>query len=375
MNDDATIDLLRDLVAVDSVNPGLVPGGAGETQIAELIATRLRASKLDVEVREAAPGRPNVIATIEGRRPGPSLMLCGHTDTVGVEGMDAPFDPVVRDGRLYGRGAQDMKAGLAAMLSAAVTIAECGAPEAGRVIIAAVADEEYLSAGADALVAHCKADAAIVCEPTDLVVGVGHKGWAWVEITTHGRAAHGSRADDGRDAIAMMGRVLVALEDLDRLFVRQPRHPLLGRASLHASLIEGGRELSTYPDRCTLKIERRTVTGEPAEIALQEVEAILGRLRAEDPDFNATARRIFERPAYATPDGHPLPDLILDAAKTSKGAMTFWTDAAILGDAGIPSVVFGPGGAGLHGIEEFAWIDQTLACRDALVDVAARFCK
>jgi acetylornithine deacetylase len=371
MNDDATIDLLRELIAIDSVNPGLVPGGAGEARIADFIAARLRAARIDVEIREAAPGRPNVIAIVEGRTKGPSLMLCGHTDTVGVEGMDAPFDPVVRDGRVYGRGAQDMKAGLAAMLSATITVAECGAPEAGRVIVAAVADEEYLSAGADALVIHCTADAAIVCEPTELVVGVGHKGWAWVEITTHGRAAHGSRADEGRDAIAMMGRVLVALEELDRTLVRQPRHPLLGRASLHASLIEGGRELSTYPDRCTLKIERRTVTGEPDDIALQEVEAILERLRAEDLDFRATAQRLFERPAYTTPEGHPLVDLF----SQSRGAMTFWTDAAILGAAGIPSVVFGPGGAGLHGIEEFAWIDQTLACRDTLVDVAGRFCR
>jgi acetylornithine deacetylase len=365
---DPTIDLLRDLIAIDSVNPGLVPGGAGEREIGEHIAALLRRETIDAELVEAEAGRPNVIAVIEGREKGPSLMFCGHTDTVGVEGMDAPFDPVVRDGRVYGRGTQDMKAGVAAMLAAAIAIARKGGPKAGRIVVAAVVDEEYLSAGADALVKHTGADAAIVTEPTDLVVGVGHKGYAWVEVTTHGRAAHGSRADEGIDAIARMGRVLVALEELDRSFATKA-HPLLGPPSLHASLIEGGRELSTYPDRCVLKLERRTVDGEPAGIALQEVEQILERLRAGDATFRAEARQLFERTPYVTPAGHALPEIL----GRKRGAMTFWTDAAILGAAGIPSVVFGPGGAGLHGIEEFAWLDQVTECRDALIDAAERF--
>ena len=365
------IDLLRDLVAIDSVNPGLVPGGAGERAIAEEIAARLRREQIDAELVDVEPGRPNVVAIIEGREKGPALMFCGHTDTVGVEGMDAPFDPVVRDGRLYGRGAQDMKAGVAAMLDAAIAIARKGGPKAGRIVLAAVVDEEYLSIGADALVKNTGADAAIVTEPTDLLVAVGHKGYAWVEVTTHGRAAHGSRADEGIDAITRMGRVLVALEDLDRSLAAGPAHPLLGHPSLHASLIEGGRELSTYPDRCVLKIERRTVDGERPGVALAEVEAILERLRAEDATFHAEARQMFERTPYVTPANHALPDLL----GRNRGAMTFWTDAAILGSAGIPSVVFGPGGAGLHGIEEFAWIDQVIECRDALVDAAERFCR
>jgi len=364
------IDLLRDLIAIDSVNPGLVRGGAGERAIAEDIAARLKKANIDAELREVEPGRPNVIAFIEGRERGPSLMFCGHTDTVGVEGMDAPFDPVIRENRVYGRGAQDMKAGVASMLSAAMEIAKRGGPKKGRIVIAAVVDEEYLSVGADALVKDVRCDAAIVTEPTDLVVGVGHKGWAWVEVTTHGRAAHGSRADEGIDAIVRMGRVLAALETLDRSLANGEAHPLLGHPSLHASLIEGGRELSTYPDRCVLKLERRTVEGEPSGIALAEVEEILERLRAEDPTFRADARQLFERVPYVTPANHALPKIL--ARKT--GAMTFWTDAAVLGAAGIPSVVFGPGGAGLHGIEEFAWIDQVIECRDALIDAAEKFC-
>jgi acetylornithine deacetylase len=201
---DPTLSLLRDLVAIDSVNPSLVPGAAGEAAIAARIADELRAIGLDVEVQEVLPGRPNVVGVLKGRGPGRALMLCGHIDTVSVEGMTAPFDPVERDGRLYGRGAQDMKGGVAAMIGAVRALA--GGFARGRVVIAAVVDEEYTSAGAEALVERWTADAAVVTEPTDLQIAVGHKGFSWVEIETRGRAAHGSRPTDGRDAIASCRR-------------------------------------------------------------------------------------------------------------------------------------------------------------------------
>jgi acetylornithine deacetylase len=373
---DPTIELLKDLVAIDSVNPSLVPGGAGERAVAERIAADMRSAGLDVQTAEAAPGRPNVFGVIDGGRRGPALMLCGHSDTVGVEGMAAPFDPVVRDGKLFGRGAQDMKGGVAAILGAARRLAERPAGLAGRVIVAIVADEEYASVGADAAVKDWTADAAVVAEPTDLAIGIGHKGFEWVEVETRGIAAHGSRPDDGVDAILMMGRVLGELDALERRFTTGPRHPLLGRPSLHASLIGGGRELSTYPDRCTLSIERRTVTGEPPESLRREVEAILGRLGAADPRFEAEARPVFTRSPYLTPEGHPLPRLLRESLgrATTVGAMSFWTDAAILGAAGMASVVFGPGGAGLHGLEEYVRVEEVLACRDALVTLARTYC-
>jgi len=373
---DPTIALLKDLVAIDSVNPSLVAGGAGEGAIAERLAAELRAARIDVQVSAVAPGRPNVYGVIESGRPGPSLMLCGHSDTVGVEGMAAPFDPVVRDGKLFGRGAQDMKGGVAAILAAARRLASSPGGLVGRVIVAIVADEEYASIGADAAVQEWKADAAIVTEPTDLTIGIGHKGFEWVEVETSGIAAHGSRPDDGVDAILMMGRVLAELDALERGFISGPTHPLLGRPSLHASLIGGGRELSTYPDRCALSVERRTVMGEEPGRLVREVEAILARLRAADPRFRASVRATFERPPYLTPEGHPLPRLLRESLgrETTVGAMSFWTDAAILGGAGMASVVFGPGGAGLHGVEEYVRLDEVLACREALVAVARRFC-
>jgi acetylornithine deacetylase len=376
---DPTIKLLCDLVAADSVNPSLVAEGAGETEIAKIIADELQSAGLDVEVEEAAPGRPNVVAVLEGRGPGRSLMFCGHMDTVGVAGMEAPFNPVVRDGRLYGRGAEDMKGGLAAMLGAARAVAAGGGLRAGRLVIAAVADEEYASIGAEALVARWSAEAAVVPEPTDLVIATGHKGFTWVEITTEGIAAHGSRPREGRDAILRMGRVLARLEALDRTLQSRAPHPVLGTASLHASLINGGRELSTYPDRCVLQMERRSIIGEAGGAALAEVEAILASLRSKDDQFRASVKVLFDRRPYETPRDHFLiPALEAALAKAghapSRGSVSFWTDAAILGHAGIPSVIFGPGGAGLHGNEEYVEVSKVLTCRDALAELARTIC-
>jgi acetylornithine deacetylase len=211
------------------------------------------------------------------------------------------------------------------------------------------------------------------------VVAVGHKGFSWVEVTTAGQAAHGSRPLEGRDAIFRMGRLLGRLEALDRGLQSQPPHPLLGTASLHASLIEGGRELSTYPDRCTLSLERRTLPGEPIEVGPREVEALLAELRREDGELQAESRFLFGRLAYETPAGHELPGL-LEAALTrsgrqaKRGGVSFWTDAAVLGHAGIPTVIFGPGGVGLHAIEEYVRTDEVIACRDILAEVARAFC-
>lgn len=374
---DPTIRFLRDLVAIDSVNPSLVPGAAGEAAVAARVADELRAIGLDVELAEVQPGRPNVVGVLDGRAPGRTLMFCGHLDTVGVEGMARPFDPIERDGRLYGRGAQDMKGGVAAMVGAARRLADSLAR--GRVVVAGVVDEEYASVGAEALVRRWKADAAVVTEPTDLQIAVAHNGFAWIEVETRGRAAHGSRPQDGRDAILRMGRVLVRLEALDRALQARPPQPLVGTASLHASLIDGGRELSSYPDRCRLQLERRTVAGETGELALAEVESVLAGLRAEDPEFEATARLTFSRPPYALAPDHPLVRTLAGVLEAQGGVprvagMSFWTDAAILGGAGIPSVLFGPGGAGLHGTDEYVRLDDVVACREALVGLARAFC-
>ena len=299
---DPSLTLLRDLVAIDSVNPSLVPGAKGEGVAAEAVAAHMRKLGLDVHVQEAAPGRPNVIGVLDGSSPGRSLMFCGHIDTVGVEGMRSPFDPREIDGRLYGRGSQDMKGGIAAMIDAARVVLQRGL-HAGRLIVAVVVDEEYESIGADALVREWSADAAVVTEPTDLQIGVAHKGFAWLEIETRGRSAHGSRPADGVDAIVRMGRVLGQLEALDRQLQSRSPHPRLGVASLHASIIAGGRELSSYPDICRLQMERRTIPGESESAPEEEVRNCLERLRAEDATFESIARVGLARPPYEIPRG------------------------------------------------------------------------
>lgn len=376
---DPVIHLLRDLVAIDSVNPSLVPGGAGEAAVAGRIAAALGAAGIDVERTESAPGRPNVVGIVEGRSPGRTLMLCGHTDTVGVEGMAAPFDPVVRDGRLHGRGSEDMKSGVAAMVDAAIRVARNGGLARGRLVVAAVADEEHASVGAEALVAAHTADGAVVTEPTDLRVAAAHKGFEWVEVETSGRAAHGSRPADGRDAILHMGRVLGRLEAVEAGLAAGTAHPRLGRASLHASTIRGGQALSVYPDRSVLGVERRTLPGEPPDAGLTEVREALAALAQEDADFEASARQLLTRPPHEIADDHPLCAGLrrilrrrgLDADPTG---MSFWTDAAILARAGIPAVLFGPAGAGLHGPDEYVEIDSVRVCRDALVELIRAFC-
>jgi acetylornithine deacetylase len=374
---DKALALLKDLIAVDSVNPSLVPGAAGEAAVARAIAEAMRGIGLTVETQDVAPGRPNVVGTLQGRVAGRSLMFCGHIDTVGVSGMKAPFDPAERNGRIYGRGSQDMKSGVAAMIDVARVISESGGLDAGKLVIACVVDEEHASIGADALVTRWRADAAVVTEPTDLQVAIAHKGFEWVEIETEGVAAHGSRPREGRDAIRLMARVLNGLDVLDQRLQSRAPHALLGTASLHASLIEGGRELSSYPDRCHLQMERRTVPGEAPGAAGREVEELLTRLRGEDPGFKAASKVMFARSPYEIGANHELPQTMLKAAGSSGSpiGMSFWTDAAILGDAGIPSILYGPTGAGLHSVEEWVDAKSVLTCRDALVALTRDWCR
>ena len=376
---DPVLPLLRDLIAIPSVNPALVSGGAGEGEIGVYVAARLRAIGMDVEVYDALPGRPNVVGSAEAREPGPALLLCGHLDTVGVDGMTAPFDPVERQGCVYGRGAQDMKGGLAAMIHAAESVLHNGGLRKGRLLVAAVADEEYASAGAEALVARSTADYAVITEPTDLEVGVAHKGFSAAEIVMHGRAAHGSRPAEGRDAILRMGRVLAALETHDRWLQKQPPDPRLGTGSLHASMIEGGGELSSYPATCRLHFERRTLPGEPVTVAEDELRAILDALESADPELTADIRLLLARPAYAIDPSHSWPASVLRACTetgcaTRLSGLSFWTDAAILGAHGVATVIFGPGGAGLHSTEEYVRLDHVIACRDVLVAVVREWC-
>jgi acetylornithine deacetylase len=373
------VELLRQLVAIDSVNPDLVPGGAGEVEIARFVARWLDKAGLEVEVNEPVPGRPSVVGIARGTGGGKSLMLNAHMDTVGVAGMERPYDPVVEGDRLYGRGAYDMKAGLAAIMLAGAA-ARQGSLR-GDVIVTAVADEENASFGTEGILKLWSADAAIVTEPTELRVCVAHKGFVWLEAVTIGRAAHGSRPDEGIDAIAKMGHVLVGLEELDRALRAQPRHRLLRSGSVHASLITGGQERSSYPERCVLDIERRTIPGETAEGVEAEVRAILDAIALSDPNFRAELQTTLVRDPFEVAEDAEIVTVLRRAASVTLGSEpaivgeTPWMDAALISAAGIPTVVLGPGGTGAHAVVEWSDLKQVGQCVDILVLTATEFCR
>jgi acetylornithine deacetylase len=370
--------LLAQLVAIDSVNPDLVPGGAGEGAVAAFIAQWCREAGLEVHSDEVQPGRPNVIAIAKGTGGGKTLMLNGHIDTVGVAGMTAPHTPRLENGRMYGRGAYDMKCGVAACMLA---VAEARKKALrGDVIFTAVADEEFAGTGTIDVAKRYTADAAIVTEPTEMQLVVAHKGFAWFTLHTHGVAAHGSRPDLGVDAIAHMGRVLVELDALNHDLLANPTHVLLKSGSLHASLIQGGQEWSSYPERCTLSVERRTVPGETVALAEAQITSILARLGALDPTFNATCELGVTREPMETAPDAPIPTLIQKHGRAITGhaidivGAPYWTDAASLAEAGIPAVLFGPRGAGAHAIEEWVDLASVQQCAEIYGHVIDAFC-
>jgi len=370
---DELTSLLADLVGIDSQNPVLVEGASGEEELAQYVARWLEAAGFEVEVEEAAPRRPNVIGVAPGSGGGRTLMLNAHMDTVALGGMERALEPRVENGRLYGRGAYDMKGGLAAILMAARDAAAGGL--AGDVVVTAVADEELASVGTAAVAAARRADGAIVTEPTELQVAVAHRGFVAFEVETVGRAAHGSRPELGIDAVAHMGYVLVGLHTLDRSLRAEPSHPLLRSGSLHTGVIEGGVEFSTYPDRCLVTGERRTIPGESTEAALQELVELLEAAGRDVEDFEASARVTFAREPFEVAEDDPVVELVKrHAGATGVVGVPFWTDAALLAGAGIPTVVFGPAGAGAHGDVEWVDLASVERCREVLVAAIREFC-
>ena len=369
------------LVCINSTNPSLSPEGAGETEIAAYVAERLSALGLDVKRSEIAPGRKNVVGILKGSGSGRSLLLNAHMDTVGVDGMTIdPFAGELRDGRIYGRGAQDMKASAAAMLAAVKAIVDAHIQLDGDLLLTFVADEECLSIGTEALLKEFSADAAIVTEPTEMQPCRAHRGFIWFEVDVFGRAAHGSRYSEGIDANLRTGRFLVELEKLADELITREAHPLAGPPSLHASLLEGGTEISTYADKAKVTIERRIVPGETVEGCQAEIKTILDRLVDADSTFKAQIKATFWRYPFEIRRDAPIVQ-VLDAALESRfGAIlehigqTFWTDAALLADAGIETVLLGPIGYGLHSAEEWVDVKSVVDLAHVLAETAINYC-
>jgi acetylornithine deacetylase len=382
---DFLFQTLADLIRINSVNPTLVPGGAGESEISDYVAGVLNGIGLTVRKLEPEPGRISVLGTLAGSGGGRSLMLNAHYDTVGIEGMDDPFSAAVRDGKMFGRGSFDMKGSLAAQIAAVKALRDAGIRPRGDVVIAAVADEEYGSLGTMSVIdaiktAATKLDAAVVTEPTAVQICLAHKGYLWIEVETKGRAAHGSRFKEGVDANIRMGRFLSQLDKLEQdLRARKP-HPLVGPPSLHAAMLHGGDGLSTYAASCKLQIERRTVPGETEKQAVGEIQAIVNSLHSADPTFQAEVRPFFVRDPFEVPRDAEIVKTLARASTAVLGREpnymgdTPWMDAALLQAAGVETVVMGPGGGGAHAAVEWVEMESVAQMAAILAQTAIEYC-
>ncbi len=376
-----TLELLQSLIRIPSINPSLVEGGCGELEIAEYVARLFTRMGLEVHVQDLGPNRANVVGVLKGSGGGKSLMLNGHLDTVGIEGVTMdPFDPVYSDGKVYGRGSHDMKGGLAAMIMAVRAVIDAGVELKGDLILAAVADEEYASIGTEAVVREFKADAGIVCEPTDLNLCIAHRGFAWEKVTVHGVAAHGSLPQVGVDAIVKAGKLLMEVERVGSEVLPQKEHPLLDPPSIHASLIRGGKELSTYPDLCEIQLERRTIPGEDQSLVQAEMEQIIARLAAQDPDFRADLDVFFVRSPMEIAQDAPVVQAVARAAQQVTGehpeyvGSGAWLDSAVMSEASIPTLVFGPSGEGAHAAVEWVDFDSVVTTAKVLARAIVELC-
>jgi acetylornithine deacetylase len=369
------LETLQLLISTPSVNPDLAPDeSAGEAKIANVIRDWFSQRGIESWTEEAAPGRPNAIARI-GSGNAPTLILCAHIDTVSTAGMSIPpFDPRVEGNRVYGRGSYDMKGGAAAILCAVAKLA--AEKLSGTVMAALVADEEYASIGAQHFVAHHQADACVVTEPSEGRLILGHKGFVWAEITTEGRAAHGSRWDLGVSAIARMGRIIAALDEFDRTTLRARTHPLVGAASQHCATVQGGAGLSTYAPSCTLQLERRTLPGESTAQVMDEIRAVIAAAGEE-----ATTKLLLDRPPLVCPREARIAECVRQAATRIHGhapeeaGVQFWMDAALFAAAGMETVNYGATGAGAHEAIEWADLDSVVSCAAVLAETARNYCK
>ena len=374
---DDVIALLSDLVRIESVTPWLIPEGSGEGQLANYITqwvSDVGHPALTATVEEVAPGRPNVLVWLRGNQPGPVLCINAHADTVGFANWpDRALHPVIDGDRMIGLGAADDKAGIASALLAVRELAERNVPLRGSVLVACVADEEGVSIGTEHLVANHAMDYAIVVEPTGLPLAITeHQGFGWIDIIVHGKAAHGSAPDAGIDAIVHMAEVVRGLHALDtNTFAANP-DPRNGRTVFHTGTIHGGTDYATYPSRVVLGIEIGTQPGQTLADRVADIEGIFADVAARMPGFRGEIDVRLDRNPFVGKGYEPLLSAMSVAAMAVLGQPMIsvgenaWTDAALLQEAGVPTLLVGPKGGNYHSEEEWVSLTEVVAMTDIL---------
>ena len=385
IDDSACQELLVDLVRTPS-HPG-VP--RQEEAVVRLLAGWLAARGIDSEIREVAPGRPNLLARVSGVGPGRRILLCGHTDTVPLNAGEpgVGFSAEVKEGRLFGRGSCDMKGAVAAMAAALPALKRSLAR--GEVLFAAVADEEMESLGAETLVAEgIKADGAIVGEPTGNLLALGHKGLEWLEISFRGRAAHGGTPHAGVNAIVAAARFLTLVDDKLAPVLASRAHPLLGQPTINAGTIAGGDQPSTVAAACAIRVDRRTVPGESYASAVSELAALVAEVERGMPGVTGSVGRVpggmrtLEHGPTLIDAAHPLARAAASAVESVTGrrdpptSFPAWTDASLLSNfAGIPCIVLGPGDLALaHSPRESVPLEEVRDAARIYAAAAVDFC-
>lgn len=371
------VTLLTELVAINSINRTL-SAGPGEREIAEFIARRLNDLQLDAAIHDVGPDQRNVAAIIAGKDRRRSLLLNAHLDTVGVDGMDQPFSLKRQEDRLYGRGTYDMKGSIAIMLLLADYFTRQVPPL--DILLTFVSDEEDKSTGMEYLVEHWLPRVSpapvggIFLEPTEEDIGVCHRGFTWYELTVTGRAAHGSRPEEGIDAILPLRAALNSMRDIQAELQRRDPDPLLGCASIHSSIIGGGSELSMIPSRSCLQWERRTLPGESPRDLGRELERILQAVNQHPGGHTAAGSAFFVRPPYRVPDDAEILRRIQKATPQSRRVgLPFWADSALAGAMGIPSILFGPSGHGAHAIDEWVSLGSLIRVYEVIKNLIQSF--
>ncbi len=372
-------DLLAQLIRIDSSNPDLVSGAAGEGAIGDFIEQWFRSNNFEVHRLEKHSGRPSIVGISRGNGSGKSLMLNGHIDTVSLGSYDGNgLDPVIKDGKMFGRGSFDMKGGIAAMMVAAKQAKLMG--HRGDLLVACVADEEAASFGTEEVLEHFKSDAGLVIEPSYLQVTMSHKGFAWFDVIIHGRAAHGSRPELGIDAIAKAGHFLVALEEYAATLAGK-LDPILGPGTVHASLISGGEEASSYPAQCTITLERRTIPGETSESVQRELREILDSLTQSVSEFSYSLIPGLTRSSFKADPESEIAKIAVRHLGSALGheplirAEPFWTDCALLDQAGIPCLLFGVDGDGAHAASEWVTLESLEIVTETLKNIVMDYCR